>query len=91
MTNVTYAYFKTKDEEQAFLMTGNDIGFTQWNSELKEALLLAPITLRQYKIFDAIHRLTLGWNKKSARITNTQLGKMTGIHHTHVCKVRKEL
>lgn len=91
MTNVTYAYFKTKDEEQAFLMTGNDIGFTQWNNELKEALLLAPITLRQYKIFDAIHRLTLGWNKKSDRITNTQLGKMTGIHHTHVCKVRKEL
>ncbi|MGX8940760.1 replication protein [Symbiopectobacterium sp. Eva_TO] len=91
MTNVTYAYFKSKDEEQAFLMTGNDIGFTQWNNELKEALLLAPITLRQYKIFDAIHRLTLGWNKKSDRITNTQLGKMTGIHHTHVCKVRKEL
>lgn len=91
MTNVAYAYFKSKDEEQAVFMAGSDIGFTKWDNELKEALLRAPITFRQYKIFDAIHRLTLGWNKESDHITNTQLGKMTEIHHTHVCKVRKEL
>ncbi|MBG6249464.1 MULTISPECIES: replication protein [Symbiopectobacterium] len=91
MTNVTYAYFKSKDEEQAFLMTGSDIGFTKWDNELKEALLRAPLTFRQYKVFDAIHRLTIGWNKQCAHIENTRIGKMAAIHHTHVSKVRKEL
>ncbi len=47
MTNVAYAYFKSKDEEQAVFMTGSDIGFTKWDNELKEALLRAPITFRQ--------------------------------------------
>jgi len=91
MTNVAYADFKSKDEEQAFLMTGSDIGFTKWDNELKEALLRAPLTFRQYKVFDAIHRLTIGWNKQCAHIENTRIGKMTAIHHTHVSKVRKEL
>ncbi|MFT8210879.1 MAG: replication protein [Symbiopectobacterium sp.] len=91
MTDVTYAYFKSKDEEQAFLMTGSDIGFTKWDNELKETLLRAPLTFRQYKVFDAIHRLTIGWNKQYAHIENTRIGKMTAIHHTHVSKVRKEL
>ncbi|MGL9724850.1 hypothetical protein, partial [Sodalis sp. (in: enterobacteria)] len=63
MTNVAYAYFKSKDEEQAVFMTGSDIGFTKWDNELKEALLRAPITFRQYKIFDAVHRRTVGWGK----------------------------
>lgn len=91
MTNFTYAYFKSKDEEQAFLMTGSDIGFTKWDNELKEALLRAPLTFRQYKFFDAIHRLTIGWNKQCAHIENMRIGEMTATHHTHVSKVRKEL
>ncbi|SPP32285.1 hypothetical protein ARAF_2326 [Arsenophonus endosymbiont of Aleurodicus floccissimus] len=72
-------------------MTGSDIGFTKWDNELKEALLRAPLTFRQYKVFDAIHRLTIGWNKQCSHIENTRIGKMTAIHHTHVSKVRKEL
>lgn len=91
MTNVSYAYFKSKDEEQRVLMTRSDIGFTKWDNELKEALLRAPLTFRQYKVFDAIHRLTIGWNKQCAHIENTRIAKMTAIHHTHVSKVRKEL
>ncbi|ASV33891.1 replication protein [Candidatus Hamiltonella defensa] len=91
MTNVSYACFKSKDEEQRVLMTRSDTGFTKWDNELKEALLRAPLTFRQYKVFDAIHRLTIGWNKQCAHIENTRIAKMTAIHHTHVSKVRKEL
>ncbi|QLK87356.1 hypothetical protein E3U36_02725 [Arsenophonus endosymbiont of Aphis craccivora] len=91
MTNVTYAYFKSKDEEQALLMTGNDIGFTKWDNELKEALLRAPITFRQYKIFDAIHRMTIGWGKDFDRITDMQISRMTGIERVNVNKAKSEM
>ncbi|WP_334470713.1 replication protein [Arsenophonus sp. PmNCSU2021_1] len=89
--NVTYAYFKSKDEEQALLMTGNDIGFTKWDNELKEALLRAPITFRQYKIFDAIHRMTIGWGKDFDRITDMQISQMTGIERVNVNKAKSEM
>lgn len=58
MTNVTYADFQSEDKVHSLPITGN--GFTQWNNNLKEALLRAPITFRQYKIFDVIHRITIG-------------------------------
>nr|WP_255420752.1 replication protein [Arsenophonus endosymbiont of Aleurodicus floccissimus] len=70
-------------------MTEN--GFTQWNNNLKEALLRAPITFRQYKIFDAIHRMTIGWGKDYDRITDMQLSEMTGIHHAHINRAKSEL
>lgn len=91
MTNVTYADFKSKDEEQALLMTGNDIGFTKWDNQLKEALLRAPITFRQYKIFDAIHRMTIGWGKDFDRITDMQISQMTGIERVNVNKAKSEM
>ncbi|WP_290606894.1 replication protein [Arsenophonus sp. ENCA] len=64
---------------------------TKWDNKLKEALLLAPITFRQYKIFDAIHRRTIGWGKDFDRITDRQISEMTGIHRTHINKAKSEL
>ncbi|HGJ5854530.1 replication protein, partial [Arsenophonus nasoniae] len=82
MTNVTYADFQSEDKAHSLPIAEN--GFTQWNNNLKEALLRAPITFRQYKIFDAIHRMTIGWGKDYDRITDMQLSEITGIHRTHI-------
>ncbi|HGJ5854773.1 replication protein, partial [Arsenophonus nasoniae] len=51
----------------------------------------APITFRQYKIFDAIHRMTIGWGKDYDRITDMQLSEITGIHRTHINRAKSEL
>ncbi|MDR5611640.1 MAG: replication protein, partial [Arsenophonus sp.] len=89
MTNVTYADFQSEDKAHSLPIAEN--GFTQWNNNLKEALLRAPITFRQYKIFDAIHRMTIGWGKDYDRITDMQLSEITGIHRTHINRAKSEL
>lgn len=89
MTNVTYTDFQLEDKAHSLPIAEN--GFTQWNNNLKEALLRAPITFRQYKIFDAIHRMTIGWDKDFDRITDMQISEMTGIHRTHIDKAKSKL
>ncbi|MBI6547380.1 replication protein [Xenorhabdus sp. VLS] len=42
------------------------------------------ITYRQYRIIDAIIEKTFGWHKRFDRVTNTQIGAMINLHHTHV-------
>lgn len=66
-------------------------GYTRIANELLEAVLSAELTARQLKIVMAVIRKTYGFNKKSDRITNTQIADITGIHHTHVCKAKNEL
>ncbi|MFS1582979.1 MAG: replication protein [Candidatus Arsenophonus phytopathogenicus] len=88
-TNVTYADFQSEDKAHSLPITEN--GFTQWNNNLKKALLRASITFRQYKIFDAIHRMTIHWGKDYDRITDMQLSEMTGIHRNHINRAKSEL
>lgn len=66
-------------------------GYTRIANELLDAVLSAELTARQLKIVMAVIRKTYGFNKKSDRITNTQIADITGIHHTHVCKAKNEL
>ena len=68
-----------------------DDGYTRIANELLEAALCTELTVRQLKIVLAVIRKTYGFNKKTDRITNTQIAKMTGIHHTHICKAKNEL
>jgi phage replication O-like protein O len=68
-----------------------DDGYTKIANELLEAAMSADLTVRQLKIVLAVIRKTYGFNKKTDRITNTQIASMTGIHHTHICKAKNEL
>lgn len=68
-----------------------DDGYTKIANELLEAAMSADLTVRQLKIVLAVIRKTYGFNKKTDRITNTQIAGMTGIHHTHICKAKNEL
>ena len=68
-----------------------DNGYTRIANEILDELLLADLTARQIKTVLAVIRKTYGFNKKSDRVANTQIGEMTRIHHTHICKAKKEL
>ncbi len=68
-----------------------DDGYTRIANELLEAVMAADLTARQLKVVLAVIRKTYGFGKKMDRITNTQIEKMTGIHHTHICKAKNDM
>lgn len=68
-----------------------DDGYTRIANELLEAVMAADLTARQLKVVLAVIRKTYGFGKKLDRITNTQIEKMTGIHHTHICKAKNDM
>jgi len=68
-----------------------DDGYTRIANELLEAIMAADLTARQLKVVLAVIRKTYGFGKKLDRITNTQIEKMTGIHHTHICKAKNDM
>lgn len=51
-----------------------------------DALLKSSLTLRQERVFQAVLRKTLGYNKSSDCIATSQLVEMTGIDDAHVRK-----
>ncbi|TIC78421.1 replication protein [Crenobacter intestini] len=63
-------------------------GFYQMPNALEDALLSSPLTFRQERVFRAVLRKTLGFNKPSDCIATSQLSAMTGID---VADVRKAL
>lgn len=81
----------SSDTGQGVRVADCDDGYTRIANELLEAALCTELTVRQLKIVLAVIRKTYGFNKKTDRITNTQIEKMTGIHHTHICKAKNEL
>lgn len=82
---------QTTSEVSGAMVADCEDGYTRIANELLEAVLSAELTARQLKIVMAVIRKTYGFNKKSDRITNTQIADITGIHHTHVCKAKNEL
>lgn len=82
---------QTTSEVSGAMVADCEDGYTRIANELFEAVLSAELTARQLKIVMAVIRKTYGFNKKSDRITNTQIADITGIHHTHVCKAKNEL
>lgn len=82
---------QTTSEVSGAMVADCEDGYTRIANKLLEAVLSAELTARQLKIVMAVIRKTYGFNKKSDRITNTQIADITGIHHTHVCKAKNEL
>ena len=61
-------------------------GYTRIANELLEALLLANLSKRQLLVAFAVIRQTYGFNRKSDRISGSQIAALTGLRRNH-CSV----
>lgn len=68
--------------------TKQDSGFFQMPNALEDALLASPLTFRQERVYRAVLRKTLGFNKTTDCIATSQIAAMTRID---VADVRKAL
>ena len=69
-------------------------GYTRIANELLEAISNShafPVTLRQLRVVLAIIRKTYGFNKKTDRISDSQLAAETGLSRQNVNKAKREL
>lgn len=66
-------------------------GYTRLANELYEALIIADLTKNQAKVAHAICRKTYGFNKKTDRITDIQIGELTNLPRQKVNKANNEL
>lgn len=68
-----------------------DDGYTRIANELYEELIKADLTRNQAKVAHAICRKTYGFNKKTDRISDSQLAELTGLPRQKVNKAKNEL
>ncbi|OED38257.1 hypothetical protein AB833_20070 [Chromatiales bacterium (ex Bugula neritina AB1)] len=61
-------------------------GYTRIANELLEALLLANLSKRHLLVAFAVIRQTYGFNRKSDRISGSQIAELTGLRRNH-CSV----
>jgi len=61
------------------------------SAELYEALIGADLTRNQAKVAHAVARKTYGFNKSRDRISDSQLGELTGLPRQKVNKAKNEL
>tara|TARA_B100000700_G_scaffold189815_1_gene209208 strand:- start:59383 stop:60294 length:912 start_codon:yes stop_codon:yes gene_type:complete len=54
-------------------------GYVRTANALVEALCKAPLTSREARIVRAVERATFGWDRSSARLSQSVLAKMTGL------------
>ncbi|HIH5430684.1 TPA: replication protein, partial [Proteus mirabilis] len=68
-----------------------DNGYTKLANELYEELIGANLTKNQAKVAHAICRKTYGFNKKTDRISDSQLAELTRLPRQKVNKAKNEL
>lgn len=66
-------------------------GYTRIANDLLEAILAIDLSKQQYKVLMAVIRKTYGFNKKTDRLTNSQISDLTGIAETRVCTAKNFL
>lgn len=66
-------------------------GFTRIADELLEALCGCSLTSREYAVALCVIRKTYGWNKKTDRISASQIVEMTGVPRSRVSGVLTSL
>ncbi len=68
-----------------------EAGYTRIANELLERIAAFDFTKRQYKLLLAIIRLTYGYNRKMAHISNHQLATLTGLEPGNMRRAVLEL
>ncbi|MBW4210780.1 replication protein [Enterobacter asburiae] len=66
-------------------------GYTKVANEIQQLKPRLRLSGREWQCFEAVIRLTYGWNKKQDRVTNTVIAELTGLSDTHVSDALKSL
>ncbi|HHJ1229947.1 TPA: replication protein [Proteus mirabilis] len=91
MSNVAYADFGNQRRQERPNGADLDNGYTKLANELYEELIGANLTRNQAKVAHAICRKTYGFNKKTDRISDSQLAELTRLPRQKVNKAKNEL
>lgn len=91
MSNVAYAVFGNQRRQERPNVADLDNGYTKLANELYEELIGANLTKNQAKVAHAICRKTYGFNKKTDRISDSQLAELTRLPRQKVNKAKNEL
>lgn len=91
MSNVAYADFGNQRRQERPNVADLDNGYTKLANELYEELIGANLTRNQAKVAHAICRKTYGFNKKTDRISDSQLAELTRLPRQKVNKAKNEL
>ncbi|HGN2959893.1 TPA: replication protein [Proteus mirabilis] len=89
--NVAYAVFGNQRRQERPNVADLDNGYTKLANELYEELIGANLTKNQAKVAHAICRKTYGFNKKTDRISDSQLAELTRLPRQKVNKAKNEL
>ncbi|HGM9971095.1 TPA: replication protein [Proteus mirabilis] len=90
-SNVAYADFGNQRRQERPNVADLDNGYTKLANELYEELIGANLTRNQAKVAHAICRKTYGFNKKTDRISDSQLAELTRLPRQKVNKAKNEL
>ena len=59
-------------------------GYLRLANQIQDALCIVELSGREFRVLNAIIRLTYGWSKKEGRITNSLIADKTGLAVKHV-------
>ena len=88
--------FRIQQSEQPEIKSGGivadcDNGYTRLANDLYDALIGANLTKNQAKVAHAICRKTYGFNKKTDRISDSQISELTNLPRQKVNTAKNEL
>jgi phage replication O-like protein O len=70
--------------QQESHMAELDKGYLRLANQIQDALCIVELSGREFRVLNAIVRLTYGWSKKSDRITNSLIADKTTLKVKHV-------
>ncbi|MBJ9293445.1 replication protein [Citrobacter werkmanii] len=71
-------------EQQESHMAELENGYLRIANQIQDALCIVELSGREFRVLNAIIRLTYGWSKKSDRITNSLIADKTALKVKHV-------
>jgi len=76
--------FPTQEGKQESRMAELENGYLRLANQIQDALCIVELSGREFRVLNAIVRLTYGWSKKSDRIANSLIADKTMLKVKHV-------
>ncbi len=79
--------FPAQQGKQESRMAELENGYLRLANQIQDALCIVELSGREFRVLNAIVRLTYGWSKKSDRIANSLIADKTTLKVKHVSEV----
>lgn len=79
-----YKFPAPSPAQQESRMADLENGYLRLANQIQDALCIVELSGREFRVLNAIVRLTYGWSKKSDRITNSLIADKTTLKVKHV-------